>query len=239
LILVLFPKRRVLLFLLAVPLFVWQCYPAFDAVAYARSDPSTSPAFYTPLLSYLHAQPGLLGRVEIPMTYRHWESAYAGTSIMLARGWERQLDIAYNPIFYNQPLTSLSYHTWLTTNGVEYVALPHAALDSSSFTEQRLLESPVPYLKPVWSSANWTVWRVTDYSGLVQGQATLSAVSPDRLVLEVTAPGTLKLRFRSSPRWDTNHNGCADATPAGWLVLENVHPGPLILKQSLRGSPCG
>ena len=83
------------------------------------------------MIAYLGAQNGPIGRVEIPSTYRHWEAAYAAPQVLLARGWERQLDIVYDPIFYSKPLTEQSYHAWLTSNGVAFVALPDARLDDS------------------------------------------------------------------------------------------------------------
>ena len=87
---------------LAIPLLVWQWVPAVDGIAFARTDPSTRAfVLHAARSRYLGDQTGPIGRVEIPSTYRHWEAAYAAPHVLLARGWERQLDIAYNPIFYN------------------------------------------------------------------------------------------------------------------------------------------
>ena len=80
----LLPRRRVLLLLLAVPLLIWQWYPTIDGIAYARTDPSTKQSYYTPVVSFLNAQDGPIGRVEIPSTYRHWEAAYAAPYMLLA-----------------------------------------------------------------------------------------------------------------------------------------------------------
>ena len=110
----------------------------------SHTDPSTR-AYYAPLVSYLGDQSATIGRVEIPSTYRHWEAAYVAPHVALARGWERQLDIAYNPIFYSEPLTADSYHSWLHANGVKFVALPDARLDDSSLAERALIErAPLP-----------------------------------------------------------------------------------------------
>ena len=119
--------RRKLVIVLAVPLIFWQWFPAFDTMAFARTDPSTHRAYYQPLVQYLTAQGQMFGRVEIPDTYRHWEAAYVAPQFSLARGWERQLDYAYDADFYNNTLVPSAYENWLAQNGVEYVALPDAA----------------------------------------------------------------------------------------------------------------
>ena len=117
----LWEKRRALFVLLAIPLLFWQWFPTFDTIAFAGSDPSTHSAYYQPLLGYFAANPPGFGRVEIPDTYRHWETAFVAPQVALARGWERQLDYAYDAQFYNRTLTPASYRTWLAANGVRYV----------------------------------------------------------------------------------------------------------------------
>ncbi len=236
----LLPRRRVLLGLLAVPLLIWQWFPAVDGIAYAHTDPSTRAAYYEPVVAYLAAQPGPIGRVEIPSTYRHWEAAYAAPHLVLARGWERQLDIGYNPIFYSDPLTPASYANWLHTNGVAFVALPDAQLDDSSNGERALLLQRLPYLHEVWRDAHWTVWRVAGFAGLVEGHATLVRLSPDRVTLDVTQPGDLTLRLRATRHWTVHGSAtsCATATDDGWTVLRNLPVGTVTLTQSLAGTPC-
>ncbi|MDQ1475570.1 MAG: hypothetical protein QOE62_799 [Actinomycetota bacterium] len=234
----LLPRRRLLLAALAIPLLVWQWVPAVDGIAFARTDPSTRQAYYQPLLGYLGTQSGLPGRVEIPSTFRHWEAAYAAPQIALARGWERQLDIAYNPIFYKAPLTPNSYHSWLHANGVKFVALPDAQLDDSSLRERALLTSGLPYLNEVWHDAHWRVWRVTDFGGLTDGPATLQSMSPDRVVLSVTGTDNVVLRVRATSHWSVEPQGCATSTDDGWTLLRNLAPGTVTLTQSLAGTPC-
>jgi hypothetical protein len=215
----LLPGRRLLLAALAVPLLIWQWYPAVDGIAYARTDPSTKQSYYTPVVDYLDAQNGAIGRVEIPSTFRHWEAAYAAPHMLLARGWERQLDIAYDPIFYDEPLNAASYHSWLTENGVAYVALPDARLDDSSLGERDLLVSGLPYLEPVWHNANWRVWKVVDFQGLVRGPAELTSMSPDGFTIAAAAPGTVNVRVRASSRWKVlDDSGCATSDRTGWTV---------------------
>jgi hypothetical protein len=234
----LLPRRRLVLAALAVPLLIWQWIPAVDGIAFARTDPSTRASYYAPVLAYLGDQGGAIGRVEIPSTYRHWEAAYAAPQVLLARGWERQLDIAYNPLFYQAPLTPTTYRTWLHANGVKFVALPDAQLDDSSLGERALIESGLPYLNKVWSDAHWSVWRVGGFNGLVDGPATLQSMSPDRVTLNVTGTDALVVRVRSTSHWSVSPSGCADSTDDGWTVLRNLHVGTVKLKQSLTGTPC-
>ena len=60
----------------------------------------------------------------------------------LPRGWERQLDVAYNALFYNPGrLPPAAYRTWLLSNGVSFVALANAPLDYAATTEAALLRS--------------------------------------------------------------------------------------------------
>ena len=49
----LLPRRRLLLAALAIPLLIWQWFPAVDGIAFAHTDPSTRASYYTPLLTYL------------------------------------------------------------------------------------------------------------------------------------------------------------------------------------------
>jgi hypothetical protein len=235
---VLVQRRRLLLGALAIPLLIWQWYPAVDGIAFAHADPSTKAAYYAPVLDFLEQQDGPIGRVEIPSTYRHWEAAYAAPHVLLARGWERQLDIAYNKIFYEEPLTSAEYQVWLRDNAIKFIALPDARLDDSSLVERDLLLGGQPYLTEVWSNANWRVWKVDAFMGLARGPATLKVVEPDRLVLDVHGPGDVLVRVRGASHWRVPDGGCARSTKTGWTVLRNLPIGEVRITQSIGGSPC-
>ena len=235
----LLPRRRLALIAVAVPLLIWQAYPAIDGIAYARTDPSIHESYYTPLLNYLGARDHTIGRVEIPSTYRHWEAAYVAPHVLLARGWERQLDIAYNHIFYEKgALTADSFRTWLTTNGVAYVALPDTRLDDSSTAEAALLNANLPYLHLTWHDAHWKVWRVEGFRGLVEGPAQLVNLSPDRLTVDVQGPGDVLVRVRATRHWNVVGTGCATATSDGWTLLRDLPRGIVEVTQALRGSRC-
>jgi hypothetical protein len=235
---VLWEYRRKLVFAIAIPLLFWQWFPAFDAIAFARSDPSTHRAYYQPLARYLSAQPQSFGRVEVPDTYRHWEAAYVAPQFPLARGWERQLDYAYDAAFYNSTLTATRYEKWLQENGVEYVALPDARLDSSSTIEANLIESGLPYLQPVWHNAHWRVFRFREYRGLIDGPARLATLSADTFTLHVTGPGVVTVHIHDSPHWAVQGSGCTTASAGDWIELHNLLPGTVRVAQALRGTRC-
>jgi hypothetical protein len=235
------PNRRVFVAVIAIPLLIWQWYPTIDGIAYAHDDPSTRRAYYAPLIEYVESQPQTFGRVEIPSTYRHWEAAYAAPSLALARGWQRQLDIGYHPIFYEGPLNERTYRTWLADNGVEFVALPDVKLDASSLEERALLERGVPYLRAVWHDEHWRVWRFVEYRGLVRGPADLVDLEPDRFTLDVHHAGTISVRVRASSFWSIatdDFAACVEATPDGWTRVRARDSGRVEIDQSLTEPRC-
>jgi hypothetical protein len=234
----LWQRRRTLVVVLAIPLLFWQWFPAVDAIAFAPKDASTRREFYAPLLGYFAAHPPGFGRVEIPSTYRHWETAFVAPRLALARGWERDLDYAYDAEFYNGTLTATRYSAWLADNGVRYVALPRARLDSSATVEAKLLGSNLPYLRPVWHDANWKVWRFTGYRGLVAGPARLESLSADGFELAVERAGSVTVHIHDSPHWAVDGAGCTIAGRGGWLEIKGLRPGEVSVTQALRGTRC-
>jgi hypothetical protein len=233
----LWPRRRILVAALAVPLVIWQWAPTVDAMTQSPSDPSTQRAYYTGVVSYLSSQANF-GRVEIPFTLHHWEAAYVAEDVALARGWERQLDIQENPQFYAGNLTATDYSTWLDANGVALVALPDTKLDPSSVAEKRLLQTGVPNLVEVWSDPHWTVWRVLTYNGLISGPARIVQMTPSSFELDVTGPGTVDVKVRPSSHWAVDGQGCAHPDGRGWLSLEDLARGRVVVSQALGGTPC-
>ena len=195
----LWSQRRIVIVAMVLPMVLWQWVPAMSAVAWSGHDPSTTKAYYQPLVNYINNVPGVPGRIEIPFTYRHWETAYVAPEVPLARGWERQLDIERNPLFYDEDpnaLNALSYYGWLLDNAVEYVALPNTALDSSAIAERQLLQSNLPYLHKVWSNPDWQLWRFDGYPGMIEGSATVLGMDADSFRLIVYKPGTVIVRVR-------------------------------------------
>ena len=123
------PRKKVLLAVTALPLLWFQWQAPIRDVRTSAGDPSVSAAYYQPLLGFLARQSGSPFRVEIPFTRFHWEAYQVAPRFPLARGWERQLDIKYNRLFYDGSLTAPSYERWLHTNAVRFVAVADAPLD--------------------------------------------------------------------------------------------------------------
>jgi hypothetical protein len=194
----------VLLGLCALPLLYigWQ-QPVHD-IATVAGDPATSAAYYRPLLRFLAAQPGgarRAFRIEIPLTNSHWEADRVAPSFPLARGWERQLDRAENPLFYSGRLTAARYVRWLHAQAISYVALPDTKLDSSARQEAELIRSGLPYLRPVMRSAHWRVYAVVDPTPLAQGAASVRAIGSDWIALTAHRAGTSVVRVHFTPYW--------------------------------------
>ena len=233
------PRRlRPGLLVLAVPLLLWQWLPTFDATTSLAPDPSAAASYYQPMVDFMATQPGEIGRVEIPFTHRHWESDFAARSVPLARGWERQLDIEFNPSFYDGTLDAAGYQQWLADNGVRFVALPDARLDKSSEAEAALLATSLPYLQEAWSDAHWRVWRVEGFAGLVSGPARLEQLDATGFRLQVDAPGDVIVRVRPSPHWSLSTPGCVTDDGTGWTLVRAEKAGPLRVSQAVIGTGC-
>ncbi len=221
-----------------VALAAWAWAPGLDLVSPAASGPATTAAFYRPLLAQLEARSGRPVRVEIPPTRQHWESVYVAARYSLARGWERQIDTADNPLFYTAgPLNPVSYASWLKGMGVSYVALPDAPLDYAGRDEALLLRSGrVPGLRLVWRTPRWRLWAVEGSPGLVTGPGQLRSVGPGTLVVDVARPGRLTVRFRSGPYWSVAAgDACVERSPGGWIGIRARRAGTVDLRAVLIG----
>ena len=160
---VLWNRRRGTLLLLAPLLFYWQLNTPIGDYSLVAGQPSVQASYYAPLLSELrHLRHGAPTIVEVPLTATHWEATdLAGhDGISLARGWERQLDTRYAALFYRPHLTQSAYRAWLHENRVFYVALPDARLDYAGKAEGALVARGLPYLREVWHSKHWRLYRV-------------------------------------------------------------------------------
>jgi hypothetical protein len=216
---------------------VWQWAPGLNALSTATVRAASTSAFYRPVLHQILDRSTGPVRVEAVPTRDHWESVYLAPQLSLSRGWERQLDIADNPLFYTPgALTATSYLTWLHDNGVTWVALPRTTLDYAAVAEAALLRHGVPGLRQVWSSADWVLWRVTGGPGLVSGPAQLESLDPDHLTLRVDRPAVVTVRVRYTRYWTLAHadpDTCLAPGPDGWTKVEVTHPGQVDLAVSL------
>jgi hypothetical protein len=235
----LWPQRRKLLVVLAIPMAVWVWTPAWGALVNNNArQPSTHAAFDTPLVSFLQQHDEPLGRVEVVPTKFHWETVYVAPTSALARGWERQLDTADNPIFYEKNgLDAVDYQSWLLDNGVRYVALANAPLDYAAVTEAALVRSGLPDLQLAWHNADWRVFSVSGSTGIADGPATLVSVDGGKVAFDATGPGAVTLRVRYSPHWVvTAGAACIRPTSDQWMELDTSQAGPVQLAIRLTGA---
>ncbi len=195
------PRRKALLLAAALPLLYLQWQAPVRDVRTSAGDPSISAAYYRPLVSFLEHQPGPRFRLEIPFTRFHWETYDVAPLFPLARGWERQLDIRYNRLFYDGSLTAATYHAWLQQLAVRFVAVSDADLDYSARQETALIDRGLPYLRLVFRSRHWRVYAVAHPTPIVQGPAVLTGLGPNSVTLSVTRPGSLLVRVRFTPYW--------------------------------------
>ena len=224
-------NRKVLLALVSVPIAVWQFAPLPTSFATGQDNPSAFRSYYSGLLRYLDAHNAQSSRVEVPLTNGRWEADYLAAKVPLARGWERQVDLAYNSVLYNAHLSSEQYHQWLLTNGIAWVALPDVVLDASEKGEQALLTGPtLPYLKPVWHDAHWKLWHVRDARPLVSGPATLVKLGISSMTLSSRGAGPAVVLVRWTRFWRvTTGYACVRPTPQQWTEVDLTGPGTVVI----------
>jgi hypothetical protein len=206
----------------------WQWSPAVRDVIKWLEDPAARASYYEPLREFLERNPGV-GRVEIPFTRTHWETAEIAPRFALARGWERQLDAGRNGLFYDGVLNDLTYANWLSEHAVRFVALPSGKPDFSAYRERALVERDPPYLRLRWRSRHWRVYEVTLPRPMVipdrRGEIELGSMRSDEFSLRVHRPGGALVRVRWTPYW-LAHGGCVERE-GEWTRVTARGPGAL------------
>jgi hypothetical protein len=216
-----------------ISLALMEWVPAGGALL-GTSNPSSSASYFRPLLAYLLPHDRPLGRVEVVPTATHWESVYVALELPLARGWERQLDTADNPIFYEPGrLNARSYRAWLEHNGVRFVALANAPLDYVAGPEARLVRSGISGLKLVWRNRNWRVYEVLGGPAIVSGAGTLVSERGSTVVLDALRSGRLLVRIHYSANWTARGDASLRSSAGGWLEVSARRPGRIVLASGL------
>ena len=213
------------------------------------------------LVTELDARGAGRGRVEVVPSRSHGEAAALAPHVNLARGWNRQADVARNPLFYGdeEPLDAGEYYRWLRRWAVRLVVLPASAPDFAGVRERELVTSGVPYLRKVWADSTWTLYEVSNPAPMASGPASLVAWDAAGVTVHMPVAGSTVLRLAWSP-WlsvedQDGHRGrdpALDGTcvsrlagtgpgPVSWAVLRAARPGtyrieaPYVLP---RGTPC-
>ncbi|MFJ1695756.1 MFS transporter [Streptomyces sp. NPDC088252] len=154
-----------------------------------------------PLVNELQKVGAERGRVEVVPASSHREASALAPYVNLARGWNRQADMERNPLFYDDTLNSAEYREWLDRWAVHYVVLPKGTPDSTgAVQEAELVDEGLPYLKPIWSDANWRLFEVDSPVPLADPPATVDRAGAGELTIHVKKPGRILIRIPYS-RW--------------------------------------
>jgi hypothetical protein len=207
---VLWPHRRWLLLALAPLLLFWQWKPTYNDLVKAR-DASAHASFYAPLVGFLSTHRDPPGRVEIVPTRTHWEVVHVSERFPIARGWERQLDTRFGPLFYDGALNAGTYRRWLDELGVRYVALSDGPHDFAARKEAKLVARGLPYLREVWRRGHWRVYTVAAPAALATGPLSVTRLGKQSVQLRARRAGVGLVRVRWSPYWElVRGSGCVE-----------------------------
>jgi len=228
-------RRTAALLAVALPLLYIQWQAPVRDIRTADDNAEVTAAYFQPLVTYLSRQNDQPFRIEIPFTLFHWEAYLMAPEFPLARGWERQLDIKYNPLFYNGTLTAARYDAWLHQVAVRYVAVSDKTLDYSAKQEVALIDRGLPYLRLVFRTRHWRVYAVRDPTPIVAGAATLTELGSDWLAVQGLRSGTAVVRVHYSPYWAVvQGSGCV--APYGQyteLIVRRPAPMRIAMRFSL------
>jgi hypothetical protein len=211
--------------------------PYLMLVPYRLESKPESAAFWRPAIAFLeqHRDPNY--RVEVVPTAAHWESYWIPRAgYPLARGWYRQLDVAGNPVLYAPHLDGAQYMSWLRRMSVKYVLLPRTQLDPDAApTEARLLRRGTAGIRPVFRSANWTIYELAHPQPLFTGpaQARLTAMGHQVISGVVGAAGLYTLGIHFNRYWTADPRvSCVRAGPGGMTLIRFREPGAFTLRIS-------
>lgn len=220
--------------LLAAGLVIWPLV-SFSSDMAVAAQPSSHATFYTALLNQLPPAGQSLQRVEVLDPRTHGAAYYLSAQVPLARGWERQIDAASNPIFYGGDLTADTYRAWLVSHAVGWIAVPAAPLDYSSAHEQALISGGLPYLRLTWSDAHWALYRFTAAAPAASGVLRTTGLTDTAVELTATNAGAGAVRVPYSrlltvrSTVDPAVTGCVFPGPDGDILLTVPMAGPYVL----------
>jgi hypothetical protein len=221
---------------------VWQVVKPVDDLIHTR--PAMAAARHSDeLVAELVRRGADRGRVEVVPLRSHWEASGLSRHVVLARGWNRQVDADRNALFYDGALTPAAYREWLLRWGVRYVVLPEVETDWSAEQEAELIRRGQPWLREVWRDEHWRLFGVTDPQPLADPPAAVVRITADRLVLDVPRAGASPLvRISWSPWLAVQGPAGACLTQEGEFVrLRTTAPGRYTLRAVYklpRGSAC-
>lgn len=158
-------------------------------------------------------------RVEVVPAVNHRETTVLGPHINLARGWNRQVDVERNDLFYKNRFSSAKYRAWLNDWAVGYVVLPEGEPDYAARDEAELVRNEPGWLKPVWRDSHWRVYEVEGSKPMISGAgAMVVSIDNATVTLQARNSGTINLRIAYSP-WLRASKGCLERN-GEWMRLK-------------------
>jgi hypothetical protein len=231
-------RPRWLVGVAVVSALVYTVVPYVGAAPHRTDTRSAEAAFWEPALDFLAERWSPDYRVELVPTGDHWEAyRLPRAGFPLARGWYRQLDIAQNPLFYEEPLEPEAYRAWLDSMGVRWVLLPRTQLGRiGEEREAELLRSGRAGLEEVGTAGDVTVYEVPDATPILTGpgEAHVTAMEHDQVEGEVAAAGTYRLAVRWTPTWRVEAGElCVREAADGMTEVVARAAGPFVLGVSM------
>ena len=205
----------------------WQVRPL--SFAWSDAHPSYEAAFFRPVEAFLGTQPGVF-RVEAVPLRSHAESDFLARSVPLARGWAGHVDRDLNGLFFDDTLNAATYEAWLIDEGVAYVALADAPIDTTGLQEAALVRGGLPYLNEVWSNADWVIYAVRPRPAMADPGLDVVGVTADEVHLVAAAAGSYELKVRFSPWFVVDGAACVAASEDGWTTVNVAEAGELTVR---------
>ncbi len=194
-------------------------------------------SFYAPLLGELRALGVGYGarpaRIEVVATADHWEARYLAPHVMIARGWERQLDTYRNGLFYEEsqaaqrrPLPRVARRR--TRSPTSRCRTPRSTTRRAS--EARLLRIGRGRRTCAKSGARRTgaCSRCSARARSHSAPRVLTGASSDSLTLYAPRAGSYTVRVHFTPYWAlASGDGCVARAPGDWTELRGAQRGQL------------
>ncbi len=209
--------------------------PYVATIPYRLDGRPAEAAYWEPALDFLRANPLPAQRVEVVPTGDHWEAYWVPRAgFALARGWYRQLDIAQNRLFYEEPLRASDYRDWLRRMGVQYVLLPDTQL--GRYGEEReadLLASGESGLIEVFRTDDWRIYQLPGARAILSGpaEARVTELGHDRIAGSVASAGSYRLAIRYTRYWRIARGRvCLEEAADGMTILRAASAGAFTLE---------
>lgn len=202
--------------------------------------PISTPSYYKGLADRLDTI-GDLTRYRVEVVNHGAHAAYDALlgHAMLARGWETQEDRALNKAVLSEKLDATTYKVWLDNNAVGYVALP--AITVQHYWEYDLvLAGDLPYLKLIWQSNDWKLYRVVNPTPVVAAPAIIDSSSQSQMTVDVPCACEIHVRVRwskflSAGEATTGVAARVSDDGSGWTQLTTSKPGIYVMHGSIGG----